>query len=993
MPEFGHLSADDISVSRPFWSHRPRFFWFVLVSSAILLCVFPFQLYEILHFGDNLASPGWFASASPSGWTVERVVKSGPAAGKLQRGDKLLAINGDARAARVGPRWFLAHAGPGDSYTVEVQRGPNRVALELRMASVHVPDQRLWGSIQVCVALIFLVIGAMVGLAKPDEASGRNAFISSLLAAMFLLSIASAVMYQAGLKGWPLWITLVMDCAFGIHYLYGYFFYSRFPQHVAGTRLWTLLDYSLTIPALALWALTIGCNILNGLPETSSAGFADAYPRITALMTFATDTSTRKFFGAVMNLAVALACVRNFRLIPEGDQRRRLRWAFIGVIGAQFPAFALMAAWYVVTLLPASMDLTSLRFAFNRTINLMVVFMPLTMAYAILKHRVLGIRLVVRMGIQHIFATNVLRVLLALPLAALTYELVTERNRTVGELLFQGSAKWNLALIVCLAASNRYREQLTTAIDKHFFRESYSQETILTSLAESIKNLDSVEEIAALLSAEVDKALHPEWITVLYRQTRHSGLSLAYASHASSRHLQHAEHTGILEKLEHASGATSWSTLRRVSPQAERIPFDRAGANLLVPIQGTEPRLLGILVLGEKKSEEPYTAKDRRLLERIGHEIGIVYENLELRGLVRRERQVQVDVLARVAKQDISLVKECPACGRCYDSSAETCESDGSRLSLSLPVERTIDGRYQLQRLIGKGGMGAVYEATDLRLNRLVAIKVMMGRLFGNTAAMRRFSREAQASARLVHPNIVRLYDYGELSAEGAFLVMEHVRGVTWRRLLAESGSLPPEEAAALFEQLLAGMEAAHSAKIIHRDLKPDNVIIHGAPSSRTVKILDFGLAKVRGAELGDSGSMTAPGVAVGTLGYMSPEQYMGADVDERTDLYSIGVIALETLTGKLQLKSYAFHTQIGELLQRRFDFAGASAEHRKLAACLAKCVAMQCADRYAGIRELREDLLPILRSCPPLPEFARAAAAPSDGRPDDPEVTATFMS
>ena len=108
----------------------------------------------------------------------------------------------------------------------------------------------------------------------------------------------------------------------------------------------------------------------------------------------------------------------------------------------------------------------------------------------------------------------------------------------------------------------------------------------------------------------------------------------------------------------------------------------------------------------------------------------------------------------------------------------------------------------------------------------------------------------------------------------------------------------------------MAGVEAAPSAGIIHRDLKPDNVIIQGAGAALTIKILDFGLAKMRGYDFSDSGSMTAPGVAVGTLGYMSPEQYLGANVDERSDVYSIGVMALETLTGKLQLNAYSFHTK-----------------------------------------------------------------------------------
>ena len=177
----------------------------------------------------------------------------------------------------------------------------------------------------------------------------------------------------------------------------------------------------------------------------------------------------------------------------------------------------------------------------------------------------------------------------------------------------------------------------------------------------------------------------------------------------------------------------------------------------------------------------------------------------------------------------------------------------------------------------------------------------------------------------------------------------------------------------------MAGVEAAPSAGIIHRDLKPDNVIIQGAGAALTIKILDFGLAKMRGYDFSDSGSITAPGVAVGTLGYMSPEQYLGANVDERSDVYSIGVMALETLTGKLQLNAYSFHTQIVEVVRRRFDFAGSAAEHRRLAGCISKSVAIQPGARFSGIPELREEMLPAMRACPPVPGTASVVPPGAD--------------
>ena len=137
-----------------------------------------------------------------------------------------------------------------------------------------------------------------------------------------------------------------------------------------------------------------------------------------------------------------------------------------------------------------------------------------------------------------------------------------------------------------------------------------------------------------------------------------------------------------------------------------------------------------------------------------------------------------------------------------------------------------MDDKYRLERAIGTGGMGAVYEATDLRLGRSVALKILLARNFGNPGALRRFEREAQAAARLRHPHIVTVHDYGTLGNEGAYLVMELLAGTTLRSEFDRVGSLHPPLAAEWFDQVLDGVAAAHAAGVIHRDLKPDNVIV-----------------------------------------------------------------------------------------------------------------------------------------------------------------------
>jgi serine/threonine protein kinase len=322
--------------------------------------------------------------------------------------------------------------------------------------------------------------------------------------------------------------------------------------------------------------------------------------------------------------------------------------------------------------------------------------------------------------------------------------------------------------------------------------------------------------------------------------------------------------------------------------------------HLIVPVPDNANRLIGVLLLGEKKSEEPYSGNDRRMLQAVARHAAAARENLRLRAKVAQDHRIRHDVLARLDGALPDLLKECPACGACYEGAVERCDRDGRELTLSLPVSRTLDGKYRLVRLIGKGGMGAVYEARDLRLNRVVAVKILLGRAFGQRTALRRFQREARAAARLSHPNIVSVYDFGELHGEGAFLVMERVEGVTMRTALQRAGSFPPAEAADWFDQLLAGIAAAHAAGIVHRDLKPENVIgLRAGAAAVSVKILDFGLARMPAADDLTSESLTLQGSIMGTLGYMAPEQLLGGDVDDRVDLFAAGVMLAEALTGR----------------------------------------------------------------------------------------------
>ena len=399
--------------------------------------------------------------------------------------------------------------------------------------------------------------------------------------------------------------------------------------------------------------------------------------------------------------------------------------------------------------------------------------------------------------------------------------------------------------------------------------------------------------------------------------------------------------------------------------RAETRWFSEHGITLIVPITDSANSLVGALLLGEKKSDEPYTTRDEQLLGAIAKQAAVVRENLRLRARVSDDVRVRHDVLARLDGRLPDLLKECPACGACFDGEVDHCARDGAMLTLSLPVSRTIDGKYRLDQLIGKGGMGAVYEARDLRLDRSVAVKVLLGRAFGHQPALRRFRREAKAAAHLNHPNVVAVYDVGSLEGEGAYLVMERVHGATLRAAFDRAHPLAPAVAAEWFDQILDGIAAAHTHGIVHRDLKPDNVMgRRDAAGVLSVKILDLGLVKFRD-ETPASGTMTAKGLVMGTLGYMSPEQLLGNPVDHRTDLFAIAVMLIEALTGERPFQGETYAELSRSLHQTTVRLPGTSREVQALNGLLQRCLAADPEHRVPSAAALREELMPLLRALP----------------------------
>jgi serine/threonine protein kinase len=307
-------------------------------------------------------------------------------------------------------------------------------------------------------------------------------------------------------------------------------------------------------------------------------------------------------------------------------------------------------------------------------------------------------------------------------------------------------------------------------------------------------------------------------------------------------------------------------------------------------------------------------------------------------------------------------------------------------------IGRTLAGKFVVESFIGGGAMGAVYRARQLSLDKSVAIKVLHGDLVSDPTFIARFQREAKAASRLDHPNSMRVLDYGRDADGLCYIAMELLDGQSLFALLREArGPLPDRRTVDLLRQVLAALAVAHEMGVVHRDLKPENIIVLQSKSddgnvSETVKVCDFGMAKVltdEGARDASLEKLTSQGVIVGTPEYMSPEQGKGEELDIRSDLYSVGVILYQMLTGRLPFQA---DTPIATVLKHLVEEPKSPSQliagvNLGLEAICLRALKKEREDRFASAREMRT----ALRNAATLgARAADPAMPPSPGSPLD---------
>jgi serine/threonine protein kinase len=277
-------------------------------------------------------------------------------------------------------------------------------------------------------------------------------------------------------------------------------------------------------------------------------------------------------------------------------------------------------------------------------------------------------------------------------------------------------------------------------------------------------------------------------------------------------------------------------------------------------------------------------------------------------------------------------------------------EADGTLL---------INERYELSEFLSQGGMGRLYIARDKVLNRKVVVKILLPQYLDNQKFAKRFQREAQTLSKINHPHLLAVHDYGVFRDNYPYIVTEYIRGISLGEMIGDRGRIPLLEAVEILSQVCDGLHAAHEAGIVHRDMKPENILVTKGGDVLWVKVIDFGLAVENFQE---QTRLTASGSFLGTMPYMAPEQFDHSDVDARTDIYAVGVILYEMLTGTHPYHAtsiHQFYLQHAEASIPKFEECVPPLEGLvpELQDVLEKSLAKRLEDRYANMVAMKRDL------------------------------------
>jgi len=811
-------------------------------------------------------------------------VDPSPAADRagIRPGDVLLAIDGFAPRTPADAIVILSNSEVGRRYDLEIEREGKQLRFTVPVERVRIFQN--WNNkvhaIWQINALLLLGTALFIAFARPFDPLARAGALALGTWSIGLYSVSRLPGYAAIWRNLPLGLGNLL-------WIPNLFVYLAGPIVLTFFVLFPRLLFRACWPWVIVWLPAL-CLVPALLHNTFLLVYRppQVYGNLVSIELFIWAGRLIGLYG-LASIAVLAA---NYLRLADPNNQRRLRVLVVGTGAAVLPGSLRLMIWQFAPLSGIFnwliSDLPDLLVA------LIFVLLPASFAYSILRHRLLDIRIIIRQGVQYAATRGaLLSVVPVLGVILVTDLLVHGDQPLIGILEMRG---WVYAALAAAAvAAHSQRRRWGEAIDRRFFREQYNARQLLREVVAEAGRARSFAGAAPGAVASIEAALHPEFAAILQRSSGDPAFrTLASAPPDKAPPPLDAKSSLISilrilkNPLEVILGKSGW--LDRHLPMHEIESLRKARVDLLVPISMTLEDDEALLALGAKRSEEPYTREDQGLLAAIAANLGLLLERPDVQ-----------------ATRPSGEFEECPQCGTCYDTGSGRCAQESAGLT-PIHMPRNLAGRYRLERRLGRGGMGAVYESSDRALGRRVAVKVIReDRLFSAGAALR-FQREARAAAGFSHPNVVTVYDYGVEGGTRAFLVMELLEGATLREELKSCKRLSAARTVEIFRGVCSAVEAAHHHQLIHRDLKPENIFLvrSSDTESETVKILDFGIAKFlpggeRGTGMPTTGE-TDTGILVGTPGYISPEQLIGEKPALSWDLWALAVTAYETLTGAL---------------------------------------------------------------------------------------------
>ena len=798
------------------------------------------------------APPGLSFQYAADGIHLADVVAGGPAdrAG-LRAGDRLLAVDNHPVSGRLDWMSVEANFEIGRPNRVTAERGGEIVSVELtpQLASwaswraQHGPSLLLVRITQ----LATLSLGIFVALKRSRDPRALVGATFLATAGVFSLAVphrfASVWRALPLLASLPLWVPFINNVAIAA---WGYSFFAMLPRRRA-FRWW-------------LWLL-IWLPVAPGLVGNAMFGYATIVLGRPA--PFWPWTATLIASGIAYVGAAVVALLKNYRRLDDVNERRRVRILTLGsLVGVLAGAPVVVSYWRGTE---SNLDQAFIASPLVLIGTLLFLALPLSFAYAILRHRLFDVGIMIRQGLRYAMARRALLAIVPILLLLLGADVMAHSDQPVSVVL--RSRLWAYLAIGVLALVARSRRQRwLDALDRRFFRERYNGQRLLRDVADDLRKSEGLEPAASVVAARVEQALHCRFVALALRDPRGSGYRAVAVSPPGHTPPSIAADNRVLtltallgQPVEVSESAAGW--LARKLPSADIRAVQAADIELLVPVRSGQDSADAFLALGAKRSEEPYTDEDTELLMAIADNLAV-----RLAPAIAAARAGSPQVLA---------------------------------------------GRYQLEERLGEGGMGTVYAARDLSLDRRVAVKLVRQDLAGLPGAVERFQREARAAAAFSHPHVVTVHDFG-VSAGHGFLVMELLVGPTLRDLLEREEPIAPARALPILKEVASAVDAAHARQIVHRDLKPDNICVVTQGTVEHAKVLDFGIATfVMAAEADSSPIQTTGGALLGTPAYMAPEQLRGEEPDPSWDLWALTVMAFEMLNGRRPFTTLSIQANI----------------------------------------------------------------------------------